>query len=254
MDAADPDLWSFAAADWASLFGAYTRPAWDELLSAAGVRAGTRVLDIGCGTGDLLVYLRDRGAVVSGVDPAPGMVDLVRERLPGADLRVGSFEELGPDASVDVATAINSLQFVDEPAPAVAAMMRAAVPGGRIAVAVWAEPARNDLAVVTSAVAHAFGEPGRTSGPLQEPGAIDSVLRSAGLADVVGGEVELPWQVDADSLVRGALFGTSASELRARAATVLDAAEPFRREDGSYRLVNVLRWAVGRTPLDRAVG
>jgi hypothetical protein len=58
-----------------------------------------------------------------------------------------------------------------------------------------------------------------------------------------------PWEVpDDDALVRGILLGEDAEGLAAGAPTVLAAARPFRGPDGSYRLVNALRWAVGRRP------
>ena len=46
--------------------GYYARPA---ILNLAGDVAGRRILDVGCGAGPLFEALRDRGAIVTGVDP-----------------------------------------------------------------------------------------------------------------------------------------------------------------------------------------
>ncbi|MEV5081220.1 class I SAM-dependent methyltransferase [Streptomyces sp. NPDC056159] len=56
----------------------YARPA---MLALAGDVAGRRILDAGCGSGPLSAALRDRGAVVTGVDASAAMLALARRRL-----------------------------------------------------------------------------------------------------------------------------------------------------------------------------
>ncbi|EFC85922.1 trans-aconitate 2-methyltransferase protein [Parafrankia sp. EUN1f] len=53
----------------------YERPA---MLDLAGDVAGRRILDAGCGTGPLSAALRDRGAVVTGIDASAEMLALAR--------------------------------------------------------------------------------------------------------------------------------------------------------------------------------
>lgn len=59
----------------------YERPATLEL---AGDVAGRRILDAGCGSGPLFAALRDRGAIVTGIDSSAGLLEQARRRL-GAD-------------------------------------------------------------------------------------------------------------------------------------------------------------------------
>jgi SAM-dependent methyltransferase len=67
-----------------------------------------RILDAGCGAGPLFAALRDRGAIVTGIDKSAGMVGLARRRLgDDTDLQVA---ELGrplpfPDDTFDDVTA-----------------------------------------------------------------------------------------------------------------------------------------------------
>ncbi|WP_425452987.1 class I SAM-dependent DNA methyltransferase [Prauserella flavalba] len=56
----------------------YERPA---ILALAGDVAGRRILDAGCGAGPLSAALRDRGAVVTGIDASAGMLELARRTL-----------------------------------------------------------------------------------------------------------------------------------------------------------------------------
>jgi SAM-dependent methyltransferase len=97
---------AYAAETEANLInGYYTRPA---MLALAGDAAGRRILDAGCGAGPLFAALRDRGALVTGIDKSAGMLALARRRLgDDADLQEA---ELGrplpfPDDTFDDVTA-----------------------------------------------------------------------------------------------------------------------------------------------------
>ena len=78
---------AYSAENEANLINAYyERPA---ILALAGDVAGRRILDADCGSGPLFAALRDRGAVVTGIDSSTGMLELARRRLgDGADLQV----------------------------------------------------------------------------------------------------------------------------------------------------------------------
>jgi SAM-dependent methyltransferase len=250
VDGADADRWSDAAEGWAELWTRFAEPAWRAVAEAAGVGPGSRVLDVGCGGGGFLAHVAALGAAVAGVDPAPGMVAVARRTVPAADVRDGDAERLPwPAASFDVVTAFNALQFADDPEAALAELSRVAVPGGRVAVANWAEDARNDLATIEAAVAAAAGEEPAPEGELRQAGELEKLLAGVGLADVVAGLVELPWRAAGDDeLVRGVLLGEDEAAIAATAPAVVAAARPFRQAGGGYRLRNAFRFAVGSTP------
>ncbi|MFG6446462.1 class I SAM-dependent methyltransferase [Microbacterium sp. P07] len=243
VDAADADDWSDVATGWAELWGAVARPAQDAIVAAAGIGPGTRVLDVGCGTGEFLRVLRDAGATPMGVDPAPHM--RAHARGGGFDVREGDAEHLPfPDASFDVVTAVNALQFADDTADALREFARVLIPGGRIAVANWAEGARNDIDVIEHAIAEADESDPLPDGPLRPPGGLEAALADAGLAVVASGHIAVPWTApDADTLARGILLGEDPATIDTLRAAVIEAAAPFRSGDG-YLLRNVFRWAV----------
>jgi SAM-dependent methyltransferase len=250
MDGADEDGWSSVATEWAELWGGFADPARHALVGAARIGVGSRVLDVGCGSGEFLRLLTDLGATVAGIDPASAMVDLARALVPDADLRLGHAERLPwPEASFDVVTAVNALQFADDPLDALAEAVRVTVPGGFVGVANWAEGSRNDLEVLERAVADAHDEDLLPDGDLRQEGELEQLLREGGLELVESGLVAVPWEVaDDDALVRGVLLGEDAAGIAASASVVLAAAQPFRTPGGGYRLVNAFRYAVGRTP------
>jgi len=114
----------------------YERPA---MLALAGDLAGRRILDAGCGSGPLIAALRDRGAVVTGIDKSAGMLEVARRRLgDDADLQVA---ELGrplafPDGTFDDITASLVLHYLEDWGPALAELRRVLKPGGRLIISV----------------------------------------------------------------------------------------------------------------------
>ncbi|GBD43915.1 putative methyltransferase [bacterium HR40] len=98
---------------------------------------GRRVLDAGCGDGNLLVWLVRHGAEAVGLDPEPGRVALAAARLPQAWLVVGRGELLPfARASFDFVIYFNSLHHLRPEAmdQALAEAFRVLRPTGRLAV------------------------------------------------------------------------------------------------------------------------
>jgi SAM-dependent methyltransferase len=116
---------------------------WTEVvLDAAGVGAGHRVLDVGCGTGALArAAARRVGAAgeVVGVDPNPGMLAVAERGVEPVRWDSGVAEALPfPDSHFDRAVSQFVWMFLDDHAAAAAELARVLAPGGSIAVATWA--------------------------------------------------------------------------------------------------------------------
>jgi len=119
--------------------GRYSRELAPAFADFAGVEAGQRVLDVGCGSGVLTEELVRRVGVdhVAGADPSP-LLEACAERVPGAELKQAGAESLPwPDDSFDAALAQLVVHFMDDPAAGAAEMRRVTRAGGATAACVW---------------------------------------------------------------------------------------------------------------------
>lgn len=100
------------------------------------VPPGSRMLDVGCGSGDILVLAAERGLQVTGVEFAPEAVAYAREAR-GLDVRQGTLEDARfEDASFDVVTMWHVLEHVPDPVGTLREVRRVLKPGGAVVVQV----------------------------------------------------------------------------------------------------------------------
>jgi SAM-dependent methyltransferase len=136
FDAAERAMWKGRAEAYAGSFARLCAHPVEALLDAAGVGAGTRVLDVGTGTGTAAAAAQARGARVSAVDADAGMVAAARAR--GLDARTGVLPELPyRDGEFDAVVGNFVLNHVGRPRTALAELHRLLRPGGRIALTTW---------------------------------------------------------------------------------------------------------------------
>jgi ubiquinone/menaquinone biosynthesis C-methylase UbiE len=176
--------------------GRYSAPLAVELADAAGVAAGMRVLDVGCGPGSLTRVLADRlGAEqVAAADPMEQFAAACAERNPGADVRVAPAEDLPfEDGAFDAALACLVVAFMRDAAAGVREMARVTRPGGVVAACMWDVPGGGMKMLST------FWQAARTVHPETEgeqarvgmrDGEIAELLRGAGLSEVESGTLE----------------------------------------------------------------
>jgi SAM-dependent methyltransferase len=129
-----------AADAYDRFMGRYSTQLSPQLADFAGVRAGQRVIDVGCGPGALTAELVTRlgPKAVSAVDPSEPFVAAARARIPGVDVQTASAELLPyADRGFDAALAQLVVHFMSDPLAGLAEMARVTRQGGVIAACVW---------------------------------------------------------------------------------------------------------------------
>jgi 2-polyprenyl-3-methyl-5-hydroxy-6-metoxy-1,4-benzoquinol methylase len=133
--------WSARAGTYDALMARATLLAVEPLLDAAGVGPGVRVLDVGCGLGTLSAAAAARGADVTGVDLAEGMLAEARRRHPSIEFVLGDAEALPfADGAFDVALGAFVVNHLPHPERAAAELARVAA---RVALAMWGRRTRS---------------------------------------------------------------------------------------------------------------
>jgi SAM-dependent methyltransferase len=120
--------------------GRYSMPLAPAFADLAGVAAGQRVVDVGCGPGALTAELvRRLGAdAVSAVDPSESFVAAARERHPGVGIQQAAAEELPfEDHAFDAALAQLVVHFMSDPVAGLREMARVTRTDGVVAACVW---------------------------------------------------------------------------------------------------------------------
>lgn len=218
MTAAPPDLdpvkaqvaahWDRRAAHFDEDFGHSIatdgeRAAWDRILDLVAPRGRSLdALDVGCGTGFLSLELAARGHRVTGVDLAPQMLALARQKAAGQRLAL-RFEQADAEnlpflpASFDLVISRHVLWTLPHPEAAIADWRRVLRPGGRLAIIDGAEyEADNDASFLprhrnarTSAEYAGIGDrlPFYDGRPREE---IETVLRANGLVRVASDPID----------------------------------------------------------------
>jgi SAM-dependent methyltransferase len=124
------------------LMGRWSVRLAEELIAFAGIEAGDRVLDVGCGTGSMALALAGRpepGAIV-GIDIAAPYIAYATARStdPRLTFLIGDAVILDlPADSFDRSFSLLALNFMSNPIRAIGAMAWATRPGGVIAAPVW---------------------------------------------------------------------------------------------------------------------
>jgi SAM-dependent methyltransferase len=202
--------WGRKAVDFATLSEPANCREYVALHHRLGVDAGDRLLDIACGAGLALELARLRGAVCAGIDAAPRLVAIARDRNPDSDVRVGDMQALPwPDGSFDVVTSFRGV-WGTTPA-ALAEIHRVLVPGGRVGLTVWGhlKPAPGKWAL----------QPFRLAAPpkvenqaamvsLGRPGVGEEFLARCGFTAIERVAIPFAWEFADPSLYARALAST----------------------------------------------
>jgi SAM-dependent methyltransferase len=142
-----PDAWR-RGAEYERYIGRWSKLVARDFLGRLNAPPGGRWLDVGCGTGVLtraILELTEPGSVV-GIDPSEGFVEHARRATPNAHFEVADARSLPFETGAfDTVVSGLVLNFIPEPAGALAEMTRVARAEGVVSVYVWDYAGRMDL-------------------------------------------------------------------------------------------------------------
>lgn len=243
-------------------------PLTEAFLARLPLRPDARVLDVGCGAGDLSLALAARlgpAGHVLGLDISEPLLAVARSR-PRPGSAAASVEFLAGDAATlplpgdrDVLVSRFGVMFFDDPAAAFRHLGTALRPGGRLAMLCWADPGGNAWAGVPAAAIREIagtpeplppGAPGAFA--FSDPDRVAAILAAGGFSEIEAGRIEADVVLgqagsEEDALDEAALYGATLTpahrllleapdEMLARArARIKDALRPYLRH-GAVRL------------------
>ena len=247
-------LWGARSRDWAET-EAQQVPTYAEALRRIGLSSGQSVLEVGCGSGVFLELAERRGAAVAGIDASEALAELARDRVPGADVRVGDMEHLPyADASFDVVCGFNSFFFADDMTAALREAARVARPGAAVVAQVWGRPERCGIEAAKAAIGRLLPGSGRGEPPpFWKPGVLERLAGDAGLTPESSFDHSWAFEyADEPALLRSLLSSAPAviagrtSGEQAVAEAIRVAMAPYRTAGGGYRIENEWHYLVTR--------
>ena len=164
---APAEVWS--TGDYAEVSDRMIPALGARLVELAGVRAGSAVLDVAAGSGNVSLPAARTGAAVTALDITPELLAVGEERSREAGLEItwvqGDAQALPfADASFDFVLSSVGVQFCADPGAAGAELCRVCGHGGVVAVASWTP--EGFIGRVLAAIAAASGNAPRRPGPL----------------------------------------------------------------------------------------
>jgi ubiquinone/menaquinone biosynthesis C-methylase UbiE len=259
------ETWEQAAAGWGRMADQVRDWGLDlsaKMVDALALQPGQRVLELAAGPGDtgfMAAELVAPGGTLICSDGAEAMLAVARERAEAQGIRNVEFRQLElewidlPTADVDAVLCRWGIMLVVDSEAAAQEIRRVLKPGGRAAIAVWDEPARNPWTTISSqalielgfAAPPDPGEPGMFK--LAGDGVLQELLLTAGLVDVRVTPVAMERRFDtvdqylAETLAMSSRFRSTYRELELEQQLALKRriardVRPFTAADGSLAM------------------
>lgn len=173
-----------------------------DLLGLLQPKAGERILDVGCGTGQLANEIALSGAEVVGVDASPEMIASARENFSQLRFEIANAEALPFAEEFDAVLSNAALHWVHDQLAAIASIARALKPGGRFVLEMGGQ---HNLRQALRTGCDALRSLGIVNPESRIPLYFPSIGEYAPLLETVGFQVEFAAHIDRPTkLDRGA--------------------------------------------------
>ncbi|MCJ7840025.1 methyltransferase domain-containing protein [Lederbergia sp. NSJ-179] len=205
------DQWNSKLYDQSHAFVSKLGQGIVELLAP---KAGERILDLGCGTGDLANQLTDLGAQVVGIDQSENMIQEAKEKYPHITFHVEDATALPYRNEFDAVFSNATLHWIKSPKQALTCIYDALKPGGRFVAEFGGE---NNVEWIINAVLDQFKKQGIEDGDKRIPWYFPSIGEYTSLMEEVGFRVTFAQHFDRPTPLEGShglknwleMFGSS---------------------------------------------
>jgi len=242
-------LWSVAPQYWSKYFEPFFLPMYKKTLEQLALDEHTMLLDAGCGSGLFSHMAISTGAEVIGVDAAPGLLEVARERNPNNNFMEEDLEAL-PFASdsFDVVVGFNSFQYAGSFTNALSEAKRVLKDGGRAVIGIWDMPEHSDATNILKAISTLLpAPPPGTPGPfaLSEDGKIEGICKNLGLKLIFKTKVACPFLYYSEEDAVKSFMGTGPAAAaqnyvneKTVQRTIAKAMQPYHLTEELYHLQN----------------
>lgn len=156
--------------------------------------SGERILDLGCGTGDLTHEISKSGASVVGMDLSESMIVEARKKYPNLQFTVDNGEIFRTDEPFDAVFSNAALHWMKRPSKVVESVWLALKPGGRLVAEFGGKGVANTVIIALENALGEFGIPAREKNPWYFPtiGEYATLLENHGLRTTYAAHFDRP--------------------------------------------------------------
>lgn len=177
----------------------------DQLVDLLAPKAGEKILDLGCGTGDLAKKLYDAQVDIVGADHSPNMVAQAKKKYPAIEFEVRDAADLGYTNEFDAVFSNATLHWIKSPKQALTCIYQSLQQGGRFVAEFGG---KENVQAITDGIIHQVKEAGFDYNTEQFPwyypsiGEYASLMEEAGFRVTFAQHYDRPTPLDGDNGLR----------------------------------------------------
>lgn len=247
------DLWGRRPEDWASIQEPTAKEGYEYVLKNISITPGTKLLDIGCGSGLFSDLATKAGAEVTAIDASEKTIERAKKRNPSVHFMTGEMEELPfDDNTFDIVCGFNSFQYAADMKNALKEAGRVLKVNGTLVTRIWGNKEDCEAASYLKAVGSMLPPPPPGAGgpfALSENNLLENILEEAGFTIIKKSDVVSVWDYpDEETALKGLLSAGPASKAIDHSGydkvyeTVKQAMAPYVQPDGHVVYKN--KWRV----------
>lgn len=218
----------------------------ESVLELLDVKPGERILDLGCGTGDLAKQIQEHGAEVIGIDASPEMIAKAKVKYPELDFSVANAASFHFDEPFDAVFTNAVLHWIHDADGVIKSVYNALKPGGRF-VGEFGGKGNNEL--IMAAASTVLRDHGYINGDITLPWYFPSTAEYAAKLEAGGFRVTFTSHFDRPTLLQDgregivkwfSMFGSTlfqqipANELQQILNEITDLLQPTNEVDGQW--------------------